>query len=367
VARGGVPRRFAGRGIGHALTVTASQTPARPRVAVFDPTPVLTIVVESLAGQPDIHLHAGGQGVWVTRMLLELGVEAVLCAPIGGETGVVLSVLARHEGIDLRAVPSPGSCGAYIDDRRSGKREEFVTQPATPLGRHVLDELYGLFLGESAGAAAAVLTGPREPGAVPADTYRRLSSDCRQLGTTTVADLSGDALAAALAGGLTVLKVGDDELQDHGRLEVDATADHLVAAARLLHDDGAENVVISRGERPALVLVDGQLSWTHGPRLDPADHRGAGDSMTAGIAAGVALGMPLRDAVRLGVAAGVVTVSRHGLATGDAQPIGSLLSTVSLQDRPIGDDRQAEQIVLDGVDPQSNEGDRAHAGTRDKR
>lgn len=340
----------------------------RPRVAVFDPTPVVTIVVESLAGRPDIHLHAGGQGVWVTRMLLELGVEALLCAPIGGETGTVLAVLAREEGIELRAVPHAGACGAYIDDRRSGRREEFVSQPPTPLGRHVLDELYGLFLGECAGAAAAVLTGPREPGAVPADTYRRLSSDCRELGATTVADLSGDALAAALVGGLTVLKVGEDELQEHGRLESRATVEQLVAAAHVLHDDGAENVVISRGERPALVLIDGRLTWTRGPRLDPADHRGAGDSMTAGIAAGIAMGMPLGDAVRLGVAAGVVTVSRHGLATAGRQPIDSLLSTISLRDRPCASDQQAYEAELQTDAPaQRNEGDRDHAGTRDER
>jgi 1-phosphofructokinase len=88
-------------------------------VAVFDPTPVLTIVVESLDGKPDVHLHAGGQGVWVARMLVELDVRAHLCAPIGGETGVVLSGLARDEGIQLRSVDSPGSCGGTGADELS--------------------------------------------------------------------------------------------------------------------------------------------------------------------------------------------------------------------------------------------------------
>ena len=314
--------------------MTTRTTSERPRVAVFDPTPVLTIVVESLNGAPDVHLHAGGQGVWVARMLYELGVDAVLCAAIGGETGVVLSGLARDEGIELAAVDSPGSCGAYINDRRSGKREEWVAMAPAPLGRHVLDELYGLFLGESTGASAAVLTGPRDPASVPADTYRRLAGDCRELGASVVADLAGEALTAALAGGVTVLKVSDEELRVHGRLGDDATAEDAVAAACRLREDGAEHVVISRGVEASIALLEGKVLWAHGPRLSPADHRGAGDSMTAGITAGIARRRPLTEAVQLGVAAGAVTVSRHGLATGDRRSIGSLVSAVRLEPVP---------------------------------
>jgi 1-phosphofructokinase len=314
--------------------VTTRTPTERARVAVFDPTPVLTIVVESVNGTPDVHLHAGGQGVWVARMLLELGVDAVLCAPIGGETGVVLSGLARDEGIELASVDSPGACGAYINDRRSGKREEWVAMPPAPLGRHVLDELYGLFLGESTGASAAVLTGPREAGALPADTYRRLAGDCRELGAAVVADLAGEALTAALAGGLTLLKVSEEELRAHGRLGDDAAAEDVVAAAWRLRDDGADHVVISRGGEAAIAVLDGQLHWAHGPQLSPADHRGAGDSMTAGITAGIARRRPLTDAVRLGVAAGAVTVSRHGLATGDRRSIERLISAVLLEQGP---------------------------------
>jgi 1-phosphofructokinase len=35
-----------------------------PAVVVFAPSPLLTVTVEDRAGQPDIHVDAGGQGVW---------------------------------------------------------------------------------------------------------------------------------------------------------------------------------------------------------------------------------------------------------------------------------------------------------------
>ena len=41
---------------------------------VFSPAPQLTVTVEQGPDGPDIHLHAGGQGVWQARMIASLGV-----------------------------------------------------------------------------------------------------------------------------------------------------------------------------------------------------------------------------------------------------------------------------------------------------
>ena len=52
------------------------------------------------------------------------------------------------------------------------------------------------------------------------------------------------------------------------------------------------------------------------PRMIAAESRGAGDSMTAGVAAVLAQGGTLCDAVRTGAAAGALNVTRHGLGHG---------------------------------------------------
>jgi 1-phosphofructokinase len=70
------------------------------------------------------------------------------------------------------------------------------------------------------------------------------------------------------------------------------------------------------------------------PRLEEADHRGAGDSMTAGVAAVLARGGDIHEAVLTGAAAGALNVTRHGLGTGRADAIAELTGRVVL--RPLG-------------------------------
>ena len=51
-------------------------------VVVLAPSPLLTVTIEDLAGEPDIHVHPGGQGIWQARMLTSLGVRVVLKAEV---------------------------------------------------------------------------------------------------------------------------------------------------------------------------------------------------------------------------------------------------------------------------------------------
>ena len=105
------------------------------RVAVFAPSPQLTVTVEDLDGEPDVHLHAGGQGFWQSRMIAALGVESVVCATFGGETGRVLRTLLEGENVDLRARDVAARNGAYVHDRRDGSRSEMVEMLPDALSR----------------------------------------------------------------------------------------------------------------------------------------------------------------------------------------------------------------------------------------
>jgi 1-phosphofructokinase len=310
-------------------------------VMVFSPAPELTVTIEAGgsgndARHPDIHLHAGGQGVWQARMIRSLDVPVVMCAVLGGEPGRVLAPLIKAERIDLRAVQATERNPAYVHDRRDGTRKELARAPGVRLSRHTLDELYSVALAEGLRAPVSVLAGVQDAGVVPPDVYRRLAGDLSRNGCKVVADLTGEYLDAVLAGGLTLVKVSHDQLVNDARSGHDG-AEALIAAMHALHEDGAESVVVSRADKPALALIGDEVVEVQMPSLEPADSRGAGDSMTAGVAAVLATGGDLVHAVRSGAAAGALNVTRHGLGTGRADAIEGLLERVKLVRFPSGE------------------------------
>ncbi|MCV7282202.1 phosphofructokinase [Mycolicibacterium flavescens] len=306
----------------------------RCAVVIFAPLPVLTVTVEQRSGAADIHVHAGGQGVWQSRMMSSLGVPVVLCSALGGETGDVLGHLLPVNDVTVRTVAVSARNGSYVHDRRSGEREVIAESAGSPLDRHELDSLYELTLTEGLTHGRVLLSGPQEDDVVPADLYRRLSTDLGANGCKVAADLAGERLEAVLAGKPDLIKVSHEELLDDGRAKSEEAKD-LVAAMRSMRDEGANTVVVSRaGSAPALALLadSDDVVEICMPTLEPADSAGAGDSMTAGMVGALASGRPLREALRIGAACGALNVVRHGLGTGGARAVETLAERVELCD-----------------------------------
>ncbi len=303
----------------------------RPTVAVFAPSPVLTITIEaSPTPEDEIHLHAGGQGFWVARMAAVLGAEVTLCAALGGESGSVLRTLLASQGVALRAVAAASPNGAYVHDRRSGERATVASVSSPRLRRHEADELFGAMTAAALTSDVAVLTGPAHEHVLPSDVYRRLAGDLRKNGVPVIADLTGDALESALAGGIDLLKLSHDELADIASGPLDSPSRFAEEIARL-QARGAANVLISRAGEPAVAGIGGELLRLSGPLFEPLDHHGAGDSMVAALAIGTARGLDLQHALRLAVAAGALNVTRRGLGSGQRADIERLADAVEVR------------------------------------
>jgi 1-phosphofructokinase len=301
-----------------------------PTCAVIGPLLYLTVTIEREGDGEQVHMHPGGQGFWIARMIKVLGCEPRLVSPIGGEAGEVVAALMPGWEIELTAVRTAMRSPTQVQDRRGGDRTDIVGLSIPQIDRHEADDLYGAALEAGLACDAAVLTSAGD-GLLPDEAYGRLTHDIAGTGMPVLADLHGGALEAALkVGKITMLKVSEEDLVlDGWELGSEAA---VIDAARTLADCGAGSAVVSRGSEAAIAVVEGTAMRVVPPTLAAADHSGAGDSMTAGMTVGTMLGLPPLDAIRLGAAAGAGNVTRRGLGSGRVDLIAELAELVKMED-----------------------------------
>lgn len=160
--------------------------------------------------------------------------------------------------------------------------------------------------------AALVLT----QGELPVDTIERIAEVTAELGVRFVLNLAPPAPVAATAlVACDPLVLNEHEARAVG-IGTDATAGTSLDEWRELAASAAgtvaRSIVVTLGAAGA-VAADAEGSWTaSAPRVTAVDTTGAGDGFTGTLAAFLAEGRPLAEAVRIAVAAGALAVQARG-------------------------------------------------------
>jgi 1-phosphofructokinase len=302
---------------------------------VFAPAPVLVCTFEYPhdRSEPDVALNVGGQGPWVARAIDALGADAVLVVPLGGDTGRAARHLLDDEPHEVRAVETGAAIACYLEERREGTRTCIRDAPPGRFGPRELDDLYSAALTAGLDADVCVITGSPWGDHVDSSLLTRLTADLATFGRTTVADLSGDQLEAALAGGVDWVKVADDEVAGDDDEALDDERGLWERAKSLAGAHGHErSVVVSRADRPTLVVADGTCYTVAALGLSTVDSRGSGDAMTAALATGLAAGLSLDALLRRAAAAGAANAVHKGSATPDADLVDRLADEIELSE-----------------------------------
>ena len=91
------------------------------------------------------------------------------------------------------------------------------------------------------------------------------------------------------------------------------------AAAKVLAGRSNAPVVVTLGQRGAIVVADARVDTIAAPRVDAVDTTGAGDTFVGALAAELSIGRPMIEAVRFAVYAASLSVrvagAREGMPT----------------------------------------------------
>lgn len=259
----------------------------------------------------------GGKGVNVSRLLTSLGVENRALGIAAGFTGREILRLLEKEGCHTDFVLLEQGTSRINVKLRTPQGEETALNGAGPqIPQEAVDRLLGKLAGLT-GEDLVVLSGSLPQG-LPETAYPQLLETVRRTGARLAADMSGDALLAALPYHPYLIKPNEEELGEIFSLEGPLTVLEVKEYAGQLQRMGARNVVVSLGAKGALLLEEGgRCLFCHGVRGKAVSTVGAGDSLVAGFLYGLGLHGTLEGALKWGVAAGAATAFQEDLATGD--------------------------------------------------
>jgi 1-phosphofructokinase family hexose kinase len=262
----------------------------------------------------DVAVTPGGKGLNVARAAHTLGATASLVGFIPGYTGRAAAAMIAEEGLTLQGIPVSGEIRSTSIVLEVGGRATVLNEPGPRLAESDWVRLEAVIDDNLADHRVLVCSGSLPPGA-PEDGYALLVARARDAGRTSVVDAAGAVLAASLSAypGVVVPNLGEAEGVLFGRVDesVDAAPDapsRALKAALELVRRGAEAAVVTAASAGAAVAWDGEPVWLDAPRVRVVNPIGAGDVLTAALAAALERGVALVDAVREGVAAASAAV-----------------------------------------------------------
>ena len=263
----------------------------------------------------DVVVTPGGKGLNVARTARALGVPAMLVAFLPGRTGRAAGELIAAEGVRLAGVTVDGEIRSTAIILEPNGRATVLNEPGPPLA----DEdwmAYEAAIGAALDEHGVLVCSGSLPPEAPEDGYGRLVRRAHANGCPAVVDAGGPALRAALGHGADVVtpNLGEAEGLLHGRADesVDASPDarpRSEAAALALVDAGARAAIVTAAAAGAAVAVGSEATWVPAPRVDVVRNPiGAGDVLTAAVAAAIEEGVHVVEAARRGVAAAAASV-----------------------------------------------------------
>ena len=245
---------------------------------------------------------AGGKGLNVSRVLVQLGDEVLATGLLGGHMGEFLADRMTDDHIPNDFTPIAGESRICIAVLHDGNQTEFLESGPT-VSSEELDAFMAHF-SELVEKADCVTISGSLPKGVPADCYAKMVAVVAKAGKPVLLDTSGASLDAALEAEVKPTLVKPNLTEINGLLGTSFTPDDLPALQAALAADerfsGIPWVVVTMGGAGAVAFHGEKGYRVVMPNIPAVNATGSGDSTVAGFAHALARGAGDDEVLRCG-------------------------------------------------------------------
>ncbi len=250
----------------------------------------------------------GGKGINVSLVLKELGLKSTAMGFVGGFTGEALENHLKQIGIDCDFVKIAGNTRINVK-----LNDTDINAQGPDVCDEDIEKLYKK-LEQLKKGDILVLSGS-VPKSLPQNIYQSILEKLKDKGINFVIDAEKDLLVNTLKYQPFLIKPNHHELGEIFNTAIN-DFDTVLSYAQKLKMQGAKNVMVSLGEKGAVLLDEnGETYMQKAPKGEVISAVGAGDSAVAAFLAKYISSGDYVDCLKFAIATGSATAFSNGLAT----------------------------------------------------
>jgi 1-phosphofructokinase len=274
-------------------------------------------------------IDPGGKGINVAKTVKALGQDVVVTGFLGHNNTQLFTEYFQQKNIEEEFIRVKGDTRVNIKavDEESSEVTEINFSGVSPTKTDFClleDKVYSL----AKECEWFVLSG-NLPGNMPVDIYAEIIGNLHKRDCKVILDTSGEALKAGIQAKPYAVKPNIDELSVilGKSLTIESG---LEEGIEYLKQAGISLIVVSMGQKGALAVRGSEQLLVKPPVVTVGSTVGAGDTMVAGLAVGMARGLDLAETMRLSAAAAATAVALPGTQAATLQDVKNLLEEVQI-------------------------------------
>ena len=256
-------------------------------------------------------IQANGKGVNVSLVLKMLDFPSTALGFSAGFTGKYIEDYLQQKQIQTEFIEVPGMTRINVFTQVNQTREEYklVNQgPEIPQAavHNFLNQIRALQAEDYLCVSGSL------PRGLSPKVLIEISRICQEKGIHLIIDSSDQEVMDCLPYRPFLLKPNEEELSSWFGRKMVTDEDYFVYGQRLV-ELGAENVLLSLGEKGAILFTKDRVFRGNSPKGKVVNTACAGDTMLGAFLAGYMNRRPLDETLRKSIAAGSSTAFRRGL------------------------------------------------------
>ena len=269
---------------------------------------------------------AGGKGVNISRALLANGVENTALVVLGDENADDFRRSLSKYGMKLEEILVKGRIRENITIHTNNAPETRISFSGFEAGDELLQKVRDSIWYKIDGDTIITFTG-RVPDGITLEAVKKMLFDMRNKGARIVIDSKSFGIQDLIECHPWLIKPNGEEIVDYINFKVD-NLDDAAEAANKLRASGIENVMISLGEKGAVLSCDEGCFVADAPVVKAISTIGAGDSSIGGFLVAMSRGESYSEMLKTAVCYGSAACMTEGTAPPSSKDIKSLMTRV---------------------------------------